>query len=71
MTDWAAIRAEFTALQRWTYLNTATFGQVPRRAVAAVNAHWEHRDELATQETEEAGETAEESDESVETTNKA
>ncbi|MEO8100431.1 MAG: aminotransferase class V-fold PLP-dependent enzyme [Acidobacteriota bacterium] len=47
MTDWAAVRAEFPALRRWTYLNTATFGQVPRRAVAAVNAHWAQRDELA------------------------
>ncbi|MEP6963370.1 MAG: aminotransferase class V-fold PLP-dependent enzyme [Acidobacteriota bacterium] len=47
MTNWAAIRAEFPALQRWTYLNTATFGQLPRRAVAAVNAHWAQRDELA------------------------
>lgn len=45
--DWAAIRREFPALTRWTYLNTATFGQVPRRAVEAVVRHFARRDELA------------------------
>ncbi len=45
--DWRAIRAEFPALARWTYLNTATFGQLPRRATEAVAAHFAHRDELA------------------------
>ena len=45
--DWEAVRAEFPALARWTYLNTATYGQVPRRAVAADAAHWAERDELA------------------------
>jgi cysteine desulfurase/selenocysteine lyase len=45
--DWQAVRAEFPALTRWTYLNTATYGQVPRRAVAADAAHWADRDELA------------------------
>ncbi|MGC8794113.1 MAG: aminotransferase class V-fold PLP-dependent enzyme [Bryobacteraceae bacterium] len=45
--DWAAIRAEFPALSRWTYLNTATFGQVPRRAIQAIARHFERRDELA------------------------
>jgi selenocysteine lyase/cysteine desulfurase len=47
MTDWAAVRAEFPALEQWTYLNTATFGQVPRRAAAAIARHLAHRDELA------------------------
>ena len=47
MTDWKAIRAEFPALEHWTYLNSATFGQIPRRAVEACAAHWTHRDELA------------------------
>jgi selenocysteine lyase/cysteine desulfurase len=46
-TDWEAVRSEFPALARWTYLNTATYGQVPRRAVAADAAHWANRDELA------------------------
>lgn len=45
--DWDAIRAEFPALARWTYLNTATFGQLPRRATEAVARHWAHRDETA------------------------
>src|SRR5579863_3360965 len=45
--DWQAIRAEFPALARWTYLNTATFGQIPLRASAAVADHWAHRDEFA------------------------
>ena len=45
--DWDAIRAEFPALAHWTYLNTATFGQIPRRATDAVARHWEHRNETA------------------------
>lgn len=46
-TNWDAIRAEFPALAHWTYLNTATYGQIPRRSVEAVAAHFAHRDELA------------------------
>jgi cysteine desulfurase/selenocysteine lyase len=46
-TDWAAIRREFPALAHWTFLNTATFGQLPRRATEAVARHFAHRDELA------------------------
>jgi selenocysteine lyase/cysteine desulfurase len=46
-TDWAKIRAEFPALQNWSYLNTATFGQLPRCATEAVSDHFQHRDELA------------------------
>jgi cysteine desulfurase/selenocysteine lyase len=45
--DWNAIRSEFPALARWTYLNTATFGQVPLAATAAVADHWARRDEFA------------------------
>jgi cysteine desulfurase / selenocysteine lyase len=45
--DWNAIRAEFPALSNWTYLNSATFGQLPRRGIEACAAHWAHRDELA------------------------
>ena len=45
--DWSAIRAEFPALAHWTYLNSATFGQVPRRAVEAIHRHFARRDELA------------------------
>ena len=45
--DWAAVRAEFPAVINWTYLNTATYGQVPRRSVEADARYWERRDELA------------------------
>ena len=47
MPDWDQIRRGFPALARWTYLNTATFGQMPRRASDAVAAHFAHRDEFA------------------------
>ena len=47
MPDWDAVRREFPALANWTYLNTATFGQLPRRATEAVARHFAHRDELA------------------------
>ena len=45
--DWTAVRSEFPALSHWTFLNTATFGQLPRRATEAVSRHFTHRDELA------------------------
>jgi cysteine desulfurase/selenocysteine lyase len=45
--DWQTIRSEFPALENRAYLNTATFGQLPRRATEAVAKHWQHRDELA------------------------
>lgn len=45
--NWDGVRAEFPALERWTYLNTATFGQVPNRSKAALDRHFEHRNELA------------------------
>jgi len=45
--NWGAVRSEFPALAHWTYLNTATFGQLPRRATDAVARHFAHRDELA------------------------
>lgn len=45
--DWTAIRREFPALERWTHLNTATFGQIPERATVAIAKHFAHRDELA------------------------
>ncbi len=45
--DWRAVRAEFAALERWTFLNTATFGQLPRRAVEAVARHFARREEKA------------------------
>jgi selenocysteine lyase/cysteine desulfurase len=45
--DWSSVRAEFPALANWTFLNTATFGQLPRRATDAVAAHFAHRDATA------------------------
>lgn len=46
-TDWGEIRGEFPALAEWTYLNTATFGQMPRRAEEAVARHFARREERA------------------------
>jgi cysteine desulfurase/selenocysteine lyase len=45
--DWETIRGEFPSLEKWTFLNTATFGQMPRRAADAVARHFARRDELA------------------------
>lgn len=43
--DWTAIRAEFPALQTGiTHLDTASFGQLPRRTTDAVMRHFAHRD---------------------------
>jgi len=46
--DWLSIRREFPALEHWTYLNTATYGQMPLRAVEAMTGHSKRRDEFAT-----------------------
>jgi selenocysteine lyase/cysteine desulfurase len=46
--NWNAIRTQFPALKNWTYLNTATFGQVSTRAYDAVARHFAHRNELAS-----------------------
>lgn len=45
--DWQEVRRQFPALERWTFLNTATFGQLPRRAVEAIERHLRRRDEFA------------------------
>ena len=45
--DFAAVRDQFPSLARWTYLNTATYGQMPRVAVEAANSHFARRDEFA------------------------
>ncbi|MBL8175298.1 MAG: aminotransferase class V-fold PLP-dependent enzyme [Bryobacterales bacterium] len=47
MTDWKAVRAQFPALRNWTFLNSATFGQLPQRTTDAVMRHFAHRDEMA------------------------
>ena len=45
--NWASIRAEFPALCDWTWLNTATFGQIPTRTRRPVDAHFARREETA------------------------
>lgn len=45
--DWERVRAEFPALRNWTYLNTATYGQMPRAGNQAIIRHHAHRDEMA------------------------
>ncbi len=47
MPDWRTLREGFPALREWTYLNTATYGQTPLRAQAAMREHMERRDRLA------------------------
>jgi selenocysteine lyase/cysteine desulfurase len=47
-TDWALLRGEFPALEKFTYLDTASFGQLPRRASQAIINHLTHRDETAS-----------------------
>ncbi|MCU0229376.1 MAG: aminotransferase class V-fold PLP-dependent enzyme [Bryobacterales bacterium] len=44
--DWQQIRAQFPSLQHSAWLNTATFGQVPLRAQAAIGAHFERRNRV-------------------------
>ncbi len=45
--DWGKAREEFASLRDWTYLNSATYGQMPRRAGQAMADHVAHRDQLA------------------------
>jgi selenocysteine lyase/cysteine desulfurase len=45
--DWKAVRSEFPSLANRTYLNTASFGQLPARAVAAAQRHFAHREQTA------------------------
>jgi selenocysteine lyase/cysteine desulfurase len=45
--DWGSVRRQFPAVQNWTYLNTATFGQLSKRSTDAMVRHFAHRDELA------------------------
>jgi selenocysteine lyase/cysteine desulfurase len=46
--DWDSIRSQFPSLSEWTYLNTATFGQLPRCAVEAISTHFARRVETAS-----------------------
>lgn len=45
--DWASVRREFPALDNWTFLNTATEGQLPTRATDAIARHFANRNETA------------------------
>jgi selenocysteine lyase/cysteine desulfurase len=45
--NWASIRVQFPAVEEWTWLNTATYGQMPRRTRLAVDAHFARRDRTA------------------------
>lgn len=47
MTDWGAVRSLFPALRLWTFLNTATFGQLSTRTAQAITDHLARRDETA------------------------
>jgi selenocysteine lyase/cysteine desulfurase len=47
MTDWPRVRAEFPSLANWTFLNSATFGQLSRRTVDAVARHFADREATA------------------------
>lgn len=47
MSVWQQAREEFPALAEWTYLNTATFGQLGRRTRAAMERHLDGRDQRA------------------------
>ncbi len=43
---WAEARAQYPALGRWTYLNTATYGHVALRSQAAMARHFARREEF-------------------------
>lgn len=48
MLSWDKLRSEFPALANWTYLDTASFGQIPRIASEAMLNHLTHRDQTAS-----------------------
>jgi cysteine desulfurase/selenocysteine lyase len=43
--NWATVRQQFPALERVTYFNTATIGQIPNRSRAAIDRHFDQRNE--------------------------
>jgi selenocysteine lyase/cysteine desulfurase len=45
--DFRIVRQQFPSLAHWTYLNTATYGQMPLVASEAAARHFARRDELA------------------------
>jgi len=47
VVDWKAVREQFPALRNRTYLNTATYGQLPVRSSQAAIEHFARRDREA------------------------
>ena len=45
--DWEAVREQFPVLKEWVYLNSASFGPLPRCALEAMESHNRRRDEQA------------------------
>jgi selenocysteine lyase/cysteine desulfurase len=45
--NWSDIRSRYPGLKNWTYFNSATYGLLSENTTAAVNRHFQHRDELA------------------------
>lgn len=43
--NWETVRQQFPALERVTYFNTATIGQIPNRSRAAIDRHFDQRNE--------------------------
>jgi cysteine desulfurase / selenocysteine lyase len=50
MPDWQKVRALFPALSEWTFLNTATLGQISTRSTHAMEQYFRRRDETAATE---------------------
>jgi cysteine desulfurase/selenocysteine lyase len=48
--NWSQIRASYPALKNFTYLNTATYGQLSVQTQAAVATHFARRDQFACQD---------------------
>ena len=47
VVDWKVVREQFPALRNRTYLNTATYGQLPVRSSQAAIEHFARRDREA------------------------
>ncbi len=47
MTDWARIRQDFPSLRNWTYLNSATYGQLPQSGIDAMSRYFARLEEYA------------------------
>ncbi|MBI3664786.1 MAG: aminotransferase class V-fold PLP-dependent enzyme [Acidobacteria bacterium] len=45
--EWGNVREQFPVLQEWVYLNSASFGPLPRCALEAMERHNRRRDEQA------------------------